>query len=172
MFAIIDIETTGGNPRRDKITEIAVFVHDGLQVVDSYQTLINPERNIPPFITKMTGITDEMVKYAPKFYEVAKDIVEITEGRVFVAHNVTFDYGFIAQEYLRLGYNYQREKLCTVQLSRKSFPGLESYSLGKLCDSLNIVLNDRHRAAGDCLATVKLFEMILNNSPQITLKSC
>ena len=172
MFAIIDIETTGGNPRRDKITEVAVYVHDGKTVVDSYQTLVNPERRIPAFISRMTGITDEMVKFAPKFYEVARDIVEITEGRVFVAHNVTFDYSFIAQEYRRLGFEYVREKLCTVQLSRKTFPGLQSYSLGKLCDSLNININNRHRAAGDCLATVKLFEMILNNSPEISLKSC
>ncbi len=172
MYAIIDIETTGGNPRRDKITEIAVFVHNGKQVIDKYQSLVNPERKIPPFITQMTGISDEMVRYAPKFYEIARDIVEITENKIFVAHNVNFDYSFIAQEYRRLGYEYNREKICTVKLSRKAFPGFKSYSLGKICDSLNIRINDRHRAAGDCEATVKLFEMILQTNSNIYLKSC
>lgn len=164
MFAIIDIETTGGNPKKDKITEIAVFVHDGDKVVEEFQTLINPQTKIPHFISKMTGITDDMVKYSPKFFEIAKKIVEITDGKIFVAHNVAFDYKFISEEFLRLGYNYQRECVCTVKMSRKVFPGLRSYSLGRLCNDLDIRLNNRHRAAGDALATVKLFEMIKQNS--------
>ncbi len=164
MFAIIDIETTGGDPRKDKITEIAVFIHDGEKVIEEYQTLINPQTKIPHFISKMTGITDEMVKHSPRFFEVAKKIVQITEGKIFVAHNVSFDYRFISEEFLKLGFNYQRECLCTVKLSRKVFPGLQSYSLGRLCNSLNINLNNRHRAAGDALATVKLFELIKKSS--------
>jgi DNA polymerase III subunit epsilon len=165
MYSIIDIETTGGNPYRDKITEIAVFVHDGHKVVRQYQTLINPERKIPYFISRMTGITDEMVVNAPRFYEVARDIVELTENTIFVAHNASFDYNFIKTEFKNLGYSFHRESLCTVKLSRKIIPGKASYSLGKLCQELGIHINNRHRAGGDALATVGLFEMLLKHSP-------
>lgn len=161
MYSIIDIETTGGNPYRDKITEIAIFVHDGEKVVKEYTTLVNPERRIPPFISRMTGITDEMVAHAPRFFEVAKEIVEITENTIFVAHNASFDYNFVKAEFKSLGYYYQRESLCTVKLSRKLLPGKSSYSLGKLCRELGIGNEARHRAAGDALATVKLFELLL-----------
>jgi DNA polymerase III subunit epsilon len=165
MYSIIDIETTGGNPYRDKITEIAIFIHDGQRVIKQYQTLVNPDRKIPYFITKMTGISDEMVAHAPRFYEIARDIVELTENTIFVAHNVSFDYNFIKSEFRSLGYNFQRESLCTVKLSRKIIPGKTSYSLGKLCKELNIIIENRHRASGDALATVRLFEILLNNSP-------
>jgi DNA polymerase III subunit epsilon len=161
MYAIIDIETTGGSPKTEKITEIAIFVHDGTKITKEYATLINPERNIPYFITSLTGITNEMVADAPKFYEVAKEIVEITEGMVFVAHNSSFDYGFIKQEFKSLGYEFSRKQLCTVRLSRKLIPGMPSYSLGKICKALDIKINDRHRAAGDAIATVLLFEKLL-----------
>ncbi len=162
MFTIIDIETTGSSLPDGKITEIAIFVHDGLSVVNEFQTLINPGCYIPPFITRMTGITNEMVAGAPKFFEVAKKIVEITEGKIFVAHNSQFDYSFIRQEFKTLGYDYKRDTLCTCKLSRKLLPGFPSYSLGKLAQSLNIPLNGRHRAGGDAAATVKLFEKILS----------
>lgn len=161
MYAIIDIETTGGSPMSSKITEIAVFLHNGITVTDEFTTLINPETIIPYYITSLTGITNAMVSDAPKFYEVARRIVELTQDRIFIAHNVNFDYSFIRQEFKALGYNFFREKLCTVQLSRKLIPGLPSYSLGKLCQGLGIVINGRHRAAGDALATVKLFEYLL-----------
>ena len=160
-YAIIDIETTGGMVRRDKITEIAIVIHDGTKIIDQWDTLINPERGIPPFITNITGITTEMVADSPKFYEVAKKIVEMTEGAVFVAHNVRFDYGFIRAEFERLGFTYTRRQLCTVRLSRKTFPGLKSYSLGNLIKHFNIKVNARHRALDDTLATVELFEYIL-----------
>lgn len=161
MYAIIDIETTGGSAHTEKITEIAIYVHDGEKVIKEYSTLINPERSIPYFITSLTGITNEMVADAPRFYEVAKEIVEITEGMVFVAHNSNFDYSFVKQEFKSLGYDYSRKQLCTVKLSRKLMPGKKSYSLGKLCDELGIEINGRHRAAGDALATVYLFERLL-----------
>ena len=161
MYAIIDIETTGGQPAQDKITEIAIFIHDGEKVVDQYNTLINPQRPIPFFITQLTGITDEMVQEAPKFYEVAKDIVQLTEGKVFVAHNVRFDYSFLKKEFADLGFTYQRKTLCTVRLSRSLIPGLPSYSLGKLCKSINIDLQMRHRAIGDAEATAQLFDKLL-----------
>ena len=166
MFAIIDIETTGNQQKFGKITEIAIFQHNGEEITGEFSTLINPEMDIPLFITRLTGIHNEMVKNAPKFYEVAKKIIEMTAGRTFIAHNVNFDYKFIQEEYKRLGYNYYQKKMCTVQLARKLLPGHRSYSLGKLCSDLGIEINGRHRAAGDALATVKLFEILLekNNS--------
>lgn len=161
MFAIIDIETTGGNSRNDRITEVAIFVHDGEKVVAEYDTLINPECKIPYYISELTGIYDHMVANAPKFYQVAKKIVELTEGCTFVAHNAKFDYHFIRNEFKSLGFDYYKPTLCTVQLSRKLLPGHASYSLGKLCNDLGIELNMRHRAGGDAAATVKLFELLL-----------
>jgi DNA polymerase III subunit epsilon len=164
VYAILDIETTGGNPYRDKITEIAVFLHDGKQVVREFSTLVNPERSIPFFITRMTGITDEMVAKAPRFFEIAKELVEITRDSVIVAHNSSFDYNFIRNEFRSLGYTFSREQLCTVKLSRKLLPGKASYSLGRLCRELNISIENRHRAAGDALATVKLFELLMQQN--------
>ncbi|HMG15175.1 MAG TPA: 3'-5' exonuclease, partial [Saprospiraceae bacterium] len=131
-YAVIDIETTGGRADRDRITEIAIVLTDGENILDSFESLVNPETVIPYEITRLTGIDNEMVSDAPKFYEIAKKVVEMTENTVFVAHNVRFDYGFIKEEYHRLGYSYSRKKLCTVVLSRKAFPGLRSYSLGNL----------------------------------------
>lgn len=161
MYAVIDIETTGGSAQRDRITEVAIFVYDGNEIIDSFVTLVNPERSIPYFITRLTGITDQMVAHAPRFCEVARKIVEITENVTFVAHNVNFDYNFIRQEFMRLGYDYRREKLCTIQLSRKLVPGCRSYSLGNICKELNITIDYRHRAAGDALATIRLFDHLL-----------
>lgn len=166
MYAIIDLETTGGQPTQDRITEIAVFIHDGEKVVDEFSTLLNPGRPIPFFITQLTGINDDMVRDAPKFHEVARKIVEITEGCVFVAHNVRFDYSFLKKEFADLGYNYSRKTLCTVRLSRSLIPGQPSYSLGKLCQNIGIPLHDRHRATGDAAATAILFGRLLNISKQ------
>jgi DNA polymerase-3 subunit epsilon len=160
MYAIVDIETTGGSPKNEKITEIAIYVHDGTSIIKEYTTLINPEKNIPYYITGLTGITNEMVTNAPRFFEVAKQIVELTENCIFVGHNVNFDYHFVREEFSRLGYDYKREVLCTVKMSRKIIPGKKSYSLGNLCNDVGITINDRHRAAGDALATVKLFELL------------
>ncbi|MDJ0365382.1 exonuclease domain-containing protein [Hymenobacter sp. H14-R3] len=161
MYAIIDLETTGGQPANDRITELAIFVHDGQRVVDSYTTLVNPGRAIPPFITQLTGITNDMVADAPRFHEVARKVVEMTEGCVFVAHNVRFDYSFLKKEFADLGYNYSRKTLCTVRLSRSLIPGQPSYSLGKLCQNIGIPLEGRHRAAGDAEATAILFDRLL-----------
>jgi DNA polymerase III subunit epsilon len=147
--------------KRDKITEIAIAIHDGSRVIDSYQTLVNPERSIPEFISRMTGITNEMVEGAPRFCEVAKDIVEFTEGSVFVAHNARFDYGFIREEFHRLGYTFSRKQLCTVRLSRQVFPEIGKYGLDNLIKHFKIKVNNRHRAMGDVEATVVVFEKIL-----------
>ncbi|MFK7922274.1 MAG: exonuclease domain-containing protein [Bacteroidia bacterium] len=160
-YTIIDIETTGGDPRTDRITEIAIYLHDGNEVIEEFVSLVNPERPIPEFITKITGINNDMVRDAPRFFEIAKQVVEITEGAVFVAHNVRFDYSFVQKEFRSLGFVFTRKQLCTVKLSRKLLPGHKSYSLGKLSKSLGIELENRHRAAGDAQATVILFEKLL-----------
>jgi DNA polymerase III subunit epsilon len=167
MYAIIDIETTGGSARLEKITEIAIYLHDGLQITGEFTTLVNPERNIPYFITNLTGITNEMVEDAPRFFEIARKIVELTEGRTFVAHNARFDYSFIREEFKSLGFNFKRNILDTVALSRKLIPGHRSYSLGNICKDLRISINGRHRASGDALATVKLFEILLGKDREI-----
>ncbi len=160
-FAIIDIETTGGIATRDKITEIGLIIVEDGEVIDQFESLINPERSIPYEITRITGITNEMVEGAPKFYELAKDIILKTEGCIFVAHNVHFDYGFIKQEFQNLGYTYSRKKLCTLQLSRRFFRGLKSYSLGNLIQHFDIAVKDRHRAMEDAKATLVLFQKIM-----------
>ncbi|WP_128543093.1 3'-5' exonuclease [Larkinella soli] len=163
MFSIVDVETTGGIGGPTRLTDVAVFRHDGLQVVDSFHSLINPGCPIPPFISRMTGITDAMVQEAPDFADVAEAIARVTEGAVFVAHNAPFDYGFLKKEFAWIGRPFERHKLCTVQLSRRIFPGLPSYSLGKLCLSLQIPITHRHRAHGDAAATVQLFERLLRH---------
>lgn len=163
MFAIVDIETTGSQPPADRMTEIAIVLHDGRRVERRYQTLLNPERPIPPMVTQLTGITAAMVAEAPRFYQVAREIVELTEGRIFVAHNVGFDYAFLRAAFSELGYPFQRPTLCTVRLSRQLVPGLPSYSLGKLCTSLGITVSDRHRAGGDADATAALLDYLLRD---------
>ena len=169
-FAIIDIETTGGLSKRDRITEIGIVIHDGKQVVESYETLVNPERSIPSNITRITGITDDMVADAPKFYQIAKKIVELTEDTIFVAHNVRFDYSFIKQEFENLGYTFSKKQLCTVRLTKKVFPGIKSYSLGSLINHFNIEVHSRHRALEDARATAIIFDKILkSNEGQLSI---
>lgn len=163
LYAVVDIETTGGMARRDRITEIAIVLYDGNQIIDRFESLINPDRSIPYEITRITGITDAMVVDAPRFYEVAKKVVEMTEGAIFVAHNVRFDYGFIKEEFASLGFTFTRKQLCTVVLSRKAFPGLRSYSLGNLIRHFDIRVENRHRAMDDVLATVDILSRILSN---------
>ena len=167
MYAIVDIETTGGSSRIEKVTEIAIYQHDGEKITGEFISLVNPERNIPYFITNLTGITNEMVEDAPKFYEIAKKIIEFTEDRIFVAHSARFDYSFIRQEFKSLGYNFKRNILDTVTLSRKLLPAHRSYSLGNICKDLKIEIYSRHRAGGDALATVKLFETLLEIGNEI-----
>lgn len=163
MYAVIDVETTGGSPSADRVVEIAVFVCDGERVTDSFSTLLNPKRPIDPYVTKLTGITNEMVKKSPSFEDVHEKILELTHENIFVAHNVKFDFGMIRQEFKRLGIDFNRKQLDTVNLARKVMPGFQSYSLGNICDSLGIEIVDRHRATGDAEATVKLLQLILSN---------
>jgi DNA polymerase-3 subunit epsilon len=161
MYAIVDIETTGGYAANHRITEIAICYHDGVQVTDTFHALVNPGRNIPYYITGLTGITSEMVFSAPSFRQIAEDIYKKLEGKVFVAHNAHFDYSFLKKEFEQAGIHWQSKKLCTVRLSRKIIPGLRSYSLGSLAESLGIHMTNRHRAGGDAAATVKIFDQLL-----------
>ncbi|MGB5981470.1 MAG: exonuclease domain-containing protein [Nonlabens sp.] len=161
MYAILDIEGTGGKYNEEGITEIAIYQFDGQKVTDQFASLVNPERKIDPFVTKLTGISNKMLVRAPKFYELAKRIVEITEDCVIVAHNTDFDLRILQLEFDRLGYKFDRTTLCTVELSQKLLPDQNSYSLGKLVRSLGIPITDRHRATGDALATLKLFQLLL-----------
>lgn len=163
MFAIVDIETTGGYASGNSITEIAIAIHDGEQMVDYFETLINPETPIPRYIQALTGINNAMVSQAPVFAEVAPKIFALLHDKVFVAHNVNFDYSFVKHHLAQYDYELNSKKLCTVRLARKVLPGYPSYSLGNLCRCLEIEIEHRHRAGGDALATVKLFECILQN---------
>ena len=162
MYAILDIETTGGQFNEEGITEIAIYKFDGHEVVDQFISLVNPEKPIQPFVVKLTGINNAMLRSAPKFYEVAKRIIEMTEGCVIVAHNASFDYRILKTEFRRLGFDFKKQTLCTVELSKKLIPEQESYSLGKLVRALGIPMADRHRANGDAMATVKLFKLLLS----------
>lgn len=157
-YTIIDVETTG---QSNRMTEISIFKYDGETIIDEFTSLINPESFIPRHITALTGIDNDLVANAPRFEEVAHNILSITEDAIFVAHNVNFDYNVISGEFKRIGLDFNRKKLCTVRLSRKLLPGHRSYSLGKLCKALNINLVDRHRARGDAQATVIVFELLL-----------
>lgn len=170
MFTIIDIETTGGSNAYGRVTEIAIVRHDGQRVVETYESLVNPECAIPYYITQLTGINNGMVRNAPTFEDIADEVRRMTKDAVFVAHNVSFDYGFVSREFNRIDEYFQRDKLCTVRLSRKIFPGLPSYSLGRLCASLHIPLTHHHRAAADATATTRLFELLLAHDEQGIIK--
>jgi len=166
LYTIIDIETTGNGLKGNRITEISIFKFDGDIVVDEFTSLVNPMMPIPYFITGLTGITNAMVQNAPTFTAISERVLELTKDSIFVAHSVNFDYGVIKEEFKRLKIPFLRKKLCTVRLSRKLVPGLRSYSLGKLCKSLDIPLKNRHRAKGDAEATVLLFKKLLALDPE------
>ncbi|GAO43723.1 exonuclease domain-containing protein [Flavihumibacter petaseus] len=166
MYAIVDIETTGGFAASNGITEIAIILHNGKEEEGRYATLVNPLRTIPRYITALTGIDDRMVAEAPLFKTIAPHIHELLRNRVFVAHNVNFDFSFIRHHLEECGYSLPVKKLCTVRLARKIMPGLPSYSLGNICRQLEITNNDRHRAMGDAAATAILFERLVNADHQ------
>jgi DNA polymerase-3 subunit epsilon len=162
LYAILDIETTGGQFNEEGITEIAIYKFDGHEIVDQFISLVNPEIPIQPFVVKLTGINNAMLRSAPKFFEVAKRIIEMTNDCVLVAHNADFDYRILRTEFRRLGYDFNVKTLCTVELSKRLLPEQPSHSLGKLVRALGIPMADRHRANGDAMATVKLFKMLLD----------
>lgn len=169
LYAVVDIETTGGHASANGITEVAINIHDGNQIVESYTTLINPKQAIPAYITALTGIDDHMLMDAPTFDDVALQIYQLLNDKIFVAHNVNFDYSFLKHHLAAAGYDLQCKKLCTVRLSRKLIPGKSSYSLGKLCTALQIPIQNRHRAAGDADATSILFNLLLEHDQEGTI---
>lgn len=160
MFAIVDVETTGGHAAQHGITEIAIVRHDGQKVVDHYHTLLNPQRLIPAKITALTGIDQSMVTAAPSFAEKAAEIAQWLEGAVFVAHNVNFDYSFVRSAFAGCGQTWQASRLCTVRYARALVPGLASYGLSSLCRHFVVRNEARHRALGDALATAEIFTML------------
>lgn len=170
LYAITDIETTGSHASAHSITEIAICLFDGSQVVDEYQTLINPGTALPRFITTLTGITDEMLEDSPAFAEVAEEVHSFLKDAVFVAHNVNFDYSFIRAELQACGINWNPPRLCTVRLARKAFPGFRSYGLEKLCRELGVINTAAHRAMGDTRATMEIFSKILRVVPELELR--
>lgn len=160
-FCVVDTETTGGMASLHRIIEVAAFhVRDGI-VLDKFSTLLNPGRTIPPWISLFTGITDEMVRHAPAFTDIADDLRRFLDRGVFVAHNAMFDYRFLHSEFARVGTSWQRPQLCTVRMARRLFPDLPSRSLGPLCEHLMIDIYDRHRATGDAEATIYVLKHML-----------
>ncbi|HCQ29476.1 MAG TPA: DNA polymerase III subunit epsilon [Flavobacteriales bacterium] len=170
MYAIVDIETTGGNHKSGRITEIAVYEYDNGRITELFQSLVNPECSIPPFVQNLTGITNKMVAKAPVFEEISEELYEVLNSRIFVAHNVSFDYNFIKTSFNRFAQQeFNVPYVCTIQLSRKILPGYGSYGLGKLCKEIGIEINGRHRAAGDALATAKLFDILMQKDRSAVL---
>lgn len=162
-YVVVDIETTGGGQGHHRITEIGMVKIENGQTTDTWQSLINPQRHIPKYITELTGISNQMVCDAPLFSEVADDVRRFCEGCIFVAHNVNFDYGFFKQEYERLEQRFRLPKLCTVRLAKRFLPGYESYSLGKLCKDLGIPLENHHRALDDAKAAAEILKRVNEN---------
>ena len=161
MYTIVDLETTGGKFNEESIIEVAAYKFNGTEITDQFISLVNPVRDIHPYVEKLTGISSKMVKTAPKFHEIAKRVIEITTDSILVAHNAQFDYRILQLEFKRLGYEFSMKSLCTVILSQELLPEQESFKLGKLSRSLGIPLKDRHRASGDALATVELFKILM-----------
>ena len=170
LYAVVDIETTGSHASGNGITEIGIVIHDGEKVINFYESLVNPLCPIPYFIQRLTGIDHSMVAKAPTFEEIAGQVFELLQDKVFVAHNVNFDYSFVKHHLKNAGYELETKKLCTVRLSRKVLPGLNGYSLGKLTQRLGINHSNHHRAGGDALATADLLKIILNNDKEGVIK--
>lgn len=160
-FAFLDIETTGGNSSRDRITEIGIRFWRAGAVVGEWQTLINPETRISPFIESLTGISDAMVADAPVFEDITEVLEEQLKNTIFVAHNARFDYGFIKAEFRRLGLLFSAKVLCTVKLSRTLYPGFRRHNMDALIERHNLEQVQRHRALGDVSAMMAFFEHAL-----------
>jgi DNA polymerase-3 subunit epsilon len=166
LFTVVDVETTGGAAGRHRIIEIAIVKFNGAEIVDRFHSLVNPEKDIPPFISSLTGIDNAMVADAPKFHEIASAVSEFTADCVFVAHNANFDYSFVKREFELLGISFARVKLCTVRLARKILPGLPSYGLGSLCRQLGFENAARHRAHGDAEVTTRLLKHLIDSDAE------
>lgn len=164
LYAVVDIETTGGKMSETKMTELAICITDGNKIIEQFSTLVNPQRPIDKYVVKLTGINDKMVADAPIFESISDKVRELLDGKIFIAHNVAFDYSILKKEYFELNQPFSQRKLCTVKASRKIIPGLSSYSLGSICEYLNIDLENAHRALNDTIATTHLFHELVNRS--------
>ena len=171
MFCIIDIESSGGPFGKEAMIEIAAFRYDGEEVVDQLISLVHPHRSVQPYVSNMTGITDKMLLRAPRFHEIAKRLIEITEDTVIIGHNVDFDYRMMRQEFARLGYIFERKTLDTIKLSQELIPNLKSYGLDKMCDELGLSRTNKHRAESDARATLELFEILREKDRQKGISS-
>jgi len=161
MYSVIDIESNGAPFRKESIIEIAIYRYDGHEITDQFISLVNPESEISSFVQKLTGISAKMVLTAPKFHEIAKRVVEITQDSTLVGHNIDFDYRMLRQSFKRLGYEFNINTLDTIPLAKKLIPEEKSYSLSKLCKSIGIPLTEAHRASGDARATLDLFKLLM-----------
>jgi DNA polymerase III subunit epsilon len=159
-YVAVDVETTGGRSQYDRITEIGAVKIRNHEVIGEWRSLINPQRPIPGAITRLTGITNDMVRGAPLFAEIADDFLEFMGEGVFVAHNVNFDYGFVSAEYERLDRRFRFPKMCTCASMRRRYPGQKSYGLGNLCEAFDIELKRHHRALYDARAAAHLLNLI------------
>ncbi|MBK1894929.1 3'-5' exonuclease [Chryseobacterium paridis] len=166
MYSIIDIESNGAGYRKECIIDIAIYRYDGQKIVDQFISLVNPESDITPFVQKLTSITPKMVKTAPKFHEIAKRVIEITQNTTLVGHNIDFDYRMLRQSFKGLGYDFKINTLDTIPLAKKLIPDEASYSLGKLVKSLGIPLTNHHRADGDARATLELFKLLVSKDTE------
>jgi DNA polymerase-3 subunit epsilon len=162
-YAVVDVETTGRSGRTDRITDVAAVIVRGGRVAERFATLVNPHCGIPSHITRLTGITNAMAAAAPPFENIAADLAGALRGRVFVAHNAGFDWGFISGELARVcGKRIRADRLCTVRLARKLIPALHRRNLDALSAHYGIAITDRHRAHGDAAATADVFVRMLD----------
>ena len=160
MFAIIDTETSGGKYNEEKIIEIGILVYDGNKIMKTYQSLINPKKKVDYFVQKLTGIKENKLRRCKPFKDHAKEIKKLLKNKVIVGHNVEYDYRVLKNEFKSIGMDYKAKTLCTIEMSKKIFPDLESYKLKKICNHFNIELNNHHRAYDDAKATTELFKII------------
>ena len=166
-FAILDVETTGGKYNEEKMTEISILVYDGTKIVKKFETLINPQKDIQPFVQRLTGINNELVKNSPIFKDISEKIFEITKDKIIVAHNVDFDYRILKNEFRSINVKFQRDLLCTVDLSKLIFPNLKSYKLTNLLSNFGIINENPHRAFSDALGALKLFKILMNKDSEL-----
>jgi DNA polymerase-3 subunit epsilon len=164
-YVVVDVETTGGRAYYgDRITEIAAVVVKGGEIVEVFETLVNPERPIPPFITQLTNITWDMVRDKPTFAHIVPEVLRVLQGNVFVAHNATFDWRFVTAEISRsAGQRLSGRRVCTVRVARKILPQLSRRSLDHVARYYGVEIMGRHRAGGDAIATAKCFIRMISD---------
>lgn len=171
-FTIVDVETTGGSPFFSRIIEVGLLRVEQGVIVEQFQTLINPEQEIPEFISRMTGITDRQVVSKPKFSDIAEDLLTKFKDAIFVAHNVSFDYGFLKEEFRRAGLIFNTDRLCTVRLSRALYTEHKHHNLTAIIERYNIECSNRHRAFDDAKVLWDFLQLSAQNvEPEVFVKA-